>query len=200
MGSVSGISAAALSRCHDPEEGRQVIRARTGDEAAIRWLLTRYRTRAIRLAAHVLRRRPEEAEDVVQEALVRAFRSLNNLRDDHGFAPWLFRIVVRLCLNRRRAARWEREVSSESLATSATASAETAEEQDTRILVETLLDRLTPPLRAALVLRELEGFEYDEIARVLNVPVGTVRSRLHAARVQFRLLWTAAHQEDDDAQ
>jgi len=53
-------------------------------------------------------------------------------------------------------------------------------------------------MRAALVLREMEGLDYDEIAATLGVPVGTVRSRLHSARAQFRALWTAALEEDDD--
>ena len=68
---------------------------------------------------------------------------------------------------------------------------------DTRLLVEDLLDRLSPPMRAALVLREIEGLEYEEMARTLGVPVGTVRSRLNTARRQFRALWTAAVREDD---
>ena len=68
-------------------------------------------------------------------------------------------------------------------------------ETDTRLLVAALLDQLTPPMRAALALRELEGLEYDEIAQTLNIPVGTVRSRLSTARAQFRILWIAA-QED----
>src|SRR5579875_3369398 len=86
----------------DREEVLWVARARTGDEAALRWLLGRYRSRAVPLAAHILRRHPDEAEDVAQQAFVRAFRSLPRLRGDAGFAAWLYRIVVRLCLDRQR--------------------------------------------------------------------------------------------------
>ena len=64
-----------------------------------------------------------------------------------------------------------------------------------RLAVEQVLNSLTPPMRAALVLREVEGLEYAEIAQVLNIPVGTVRSRLNTAREQFRRRWTAIQEE-----
>jgi RNA polymerase sigma-70 factor (ECF subfamily) len=181
----------------DSEETQYVSRARTGDADAIRWLLGRYRPRAVRLAAHILRQRPEEAEDIAQEAFVRAFRSLPQLRGDGGYGPWLYRIVVRLCLDRQRRAHWNREVSPETKPVETAAfDLPAGDAVDTRLLVTMLLDRLTPPLRAALVLREIEGLEYDEIAQTLGVPVGTVRSRLHSARAQFRALWTDALEDD----
>jgi len=173
------------------EEALWIARAKTGDEAAYRWLLDRYRARAVRLAAHVLRR---EAEDVAQEAFLKAFGRLSTLHGTSRFSPWLFQIVVRLCLDKKRLVRWASEVPDEF----APHSIAPADDADTRLLVAALLDQLSPPMRAALVLREMEGLEYDEIAQVLNIPVGTVRSRLNSARARFRALWTAA-QEDDHA-
>ena len=143
----------------------------------------------MRLAAHVLRR-DSEAEDVAQEAFVRAFQRLPEFRGAGPFSSWLFQITVRLCLDRLRSAFWSREASQD-----AAFSASTSQSPDTRLVIETLLDRLSPPMRAALVLREMEGLEYDEIAQALQIPVGTVRSRLHAARAQFRDLWTAIDEE-----
>lgn len=178
----------------DREEVGWVARARAGDEAAYRWLLDRYRARVVRLAAHVLRHEGE-AEDVAQEAFLRAFRRLPDFRGEGRFSSWLFGIAVRLCLDRRRSARWTREVP-EDAALPPSSSPDAA---DTRLLVGALLDRLSPPMRAALVLREMEGLDYDEIAATLGIPIGTVRSRLHAARAQFRALWTAALEEDDHA-
>jgi RNA polymerase sigma-70 factor (ECF subfamily) len=67
-----------------------------------------------------------------------------------------------------------------------------------RLMIETLLHRLTPPQRAVLVLREVEGLDYQEIADTLEIPVGTVRSRLNAARSQFRVLWQRAMKEVSD--
>ncbi len=176
------------------EEAAWVARARTGDEAAYRWLLEQYRGRAVRLAAHVLRR-DSEAEDAAQEAFVRAFRHLPTFRGSGPFSAWLFGIVVRVCLDRMRSARWTREggeVLSEPVA------ADASEAVTTRVAVHALLAQLSPPLRAALVLRELEGLDYPEIAAALGIPVGTVRSRLHAARAQFRTLWLASEEASHD--
>ena len=179
---------------HDREEARWVSRAQAGDTAGQRWLLERYRARMVRLAAHILRGEAD-AEDVAQEAFVQAFRHLGALRGDgSAFAPWLRRIVVRRCLDHLRRPARQREVPAGD--THDWAGQGSTARTDTRLLVETLLDKLTPPLRAALVLRECEGMDYEEIALLLRVPVGTVRSRLHAARAQFRALWLAADGED----
>lgn len=191
--------ALAAEDCLPREEREEVVwlaKARAGDEAAYRWLLDRYRARVVRLAAHVLRR-DGEAEDVAQETFLRAFRRLPDFRGEGRFSAWLFGIAVRLCLDRRRLARWAHEVPAEaapplSLGLFSPPDAD----PDTRLLVEALLDRLAPPMRAALVLREMEGMDYIEIAATLDVPVGTVRSRLHAARAQFRALWLSAEEND----
>ena len=181
---------AATQTREQREEAGWIARAKTGDEAAFRWLLGQYRSRVVRLAAHVLRR-GDEAEDVAQEAFVRAFQRLPEFRGTGPFASWLFSITVRLCLDRRRTAFWSREAPD-----TAASPASTSPSPDSRLLVDTLLDRLSPPMRAALVLREIEGLDYGEIAQALSIPVGTVRSRLHAARAQFRDLWTAIDEEN----
>lgn len=181
------------TRCSDDSEERQwVERARHGDDAAYRWLLDRYRERAVRLAAHVLRR-PDEAEDVAQEAFIRAFRSLSGFRGSGRFYTWLYHIVVRVCQDRMRLFRWRAEVALDSPEMESGASE--SDHLDTGVLVAALLDRLSPPIRAALVLREMEGLEYEEIAAVLRIPVGTVRSRLSTARFRFREMWLAAMEE-----
>ena len=172
------------------EEALWIERARTGDEAAYRWLLGQYRSRVVRLAAHVLRS-PGDAEDVAQDTFIRAFQQIAKFRGQGRFSAWLFSITVRLCLDRRRSASFDREIPADA----APPAVSTDTPPDTRLVIEALLDQLTPPMRAALVLREIEGFEYDEISAALAIPVGTVRSRLHTARAQFRALWTAAETE-----
>lgn len=178
------------------EESLWLQRARAGELAAFDWLMTRYRDRAVRLAAHVLRR-PAEAEDLAQEAFLRAFSQIRDFRGDAAFYTWLYRIIVRLSLNRMRHPDWHLEfeaVDDQEWIGPPSVPSET-DRSETRLLIEVLLDRLTPPLRAALVLRELEGLDYDEIAETLEIPVGTVRSRLNAARTQFRTLWLRAMEE-----
>jgi RNA polymerase sigma-70 factor (ECF subfamily) len=142
------------------------------------------------LAAHVLGA-PDEAEDVAQEAFVLAFRNLSSFRGQGRFYTWLYAIIVRACLERKRSARRRYETLSDPMVDIAAQPANT----DERLLVESLMERLTPTVRAALVLRELEGLPYEEIAEVLRVPVGTVRSRINAARAQFRTLWLAVQEE-----
>jgi len=183
---MSGDVAPILESVDDPEESRWIARAKTGDDAAYLWLLSRYRLRAVRLAAHVLRR-DSEAEDVAQEAFIRAFRDIRTLRAER-FLPWLYRIVVRLCLDRKRLTRWTSEQPMSAAPELVTAHG-VSESVTERVVVEMLLDRLSPPMRAVLVLRELECLDYEEIAGVLGIPIGTVRSRLNSARSQFRILW-----------
>lgn len=192
-------SVSAHNPGEDVEEACWLERARSGDEAGYAWLLSRYRNRAVRLAAHVLRR-PSEAEDAAQEAFIRAFRNLHSFRGEGRFYTWLYHIVVRVCLDRRRLARWESEVQTDEVSLGLHKGGGTYEPSGTelihhKLLVERLLDQLTPPMRAALVLREIEGLEYVEIAEVLGIPVGTVRSRLNAARAKFRSIYEAALEE-----
>jgi RNA polymerase sigma-70 factor (ECF subfamily) len=190
----SGEEDVVSPRQEDAEEIRQLARARVGDQAAIGWLIARYRQRAVRLAARILGR-PGEAEDVAQEAFIRAFRKLHTFRGEGRFYTWLYHIIVCICLDRQRTRRWNSEETLDLDALCLEAAHLPAEGIDDHVLVEMLLDRLSPPMRAMLVLRELEGLEYEEIARMLDIPVGRVKWRLHEARAQFRVLWEAVMQE-----
>jgi RNA polymerase sigma-70 factor (ECF subfamily) len=173
------------------EERAWLDRCAEGDERAIRWVLNRYRDRVVRLAAHVLHN-SREAEDVAQEAFVKAFRQIGQFRGDSGFYAWLYRIVINLCLDRMRRKSMTSEMPLEENIAHFVA---VSPDVENRLSVAQVLDSLTPPMRAALVLREVEGLEYAEIADVLNIPVGTVRSRLNTAREQFRRRWTALEEE-----
>jgi RNA polymerase sigma-70 factor, ECF subfamily len=180
------------------EEREWVRRCRQGDEAAFRELLRRYRGRALFLASQILRDRTE-AEDVVQEAFLRVFRSIGKFRGEASFFSWLYRIVVNLCMDRGRRAPVRRTVDldpeqdlSDAVASPAHAEPEAVE---TRLQVHALLAQLGEDLRVTLLLREVAGLSYAEIAEQLGVPIGTVRSRLSAAREQFRRLWEQMESE-----
>jgi RNA polymerase sigma-70 factor (ECF subfamily) len=190
------MAATATPRETDEErlEARWIVRARIGDEAAFEWLLAQYRARAIRVAMQVLRR-PDEAEDAAQEAFIRAFRSIRSFRGESRFATWFFHIVLRVCLDKKRLKRWDAEIPWDDTIDPAAP----PDAADTRMLVRSLLDQLSPPMRAALILREVEGLEYEEIAHATGVPVGTVRSRLSAARARFRTMWGQIVEETDNA-
>jgi RNA polymerase sigma-70 factor (ECF subfamily) len=186
-------AAGSLDSTDKKEERAMLDRCALGEERAIRWILNRYRDRVVRLAAHVLRN-SREAEDVAQEAFVKAFRQIGQFRGESGFYAWLYRIVINLCLDRMR-----RKYASSETPLDGTISglAACTPDIEKRLAVEHVLNSLSPPMRAALVLREVEGLEYAEIAAVLHIPVGTVRSRLNTAREQFRRRWTALQEEAD---
>ena len=189
-----GVTTGEIDLAARREERTMLDRCALGDERAIRWVLNKYRDRVVRLAAHVLHN-PREAEDIAQEAFVKAFRQIGQFRGESGFYAWLYRIVVNLCLDRMR----RKSATSETPLDETTAPwiGAVTPDMEKRIIVEGVLDSLTPPMRAALVLREVEGLEYAEIAEVLGIPVGTVRSRLNTAREQFRRRWTALQEEAD---
>jgi len=187
-----GVVAGEIDLAARREERTMLDRCALGDERAIRWVLNKYRDRVVRLAAHVLHN-PREAEDIAQEAFVKAFRQIGQFRGESGFYAWLYRIVVNLCLDKMRRKSATAETSLDDTVTLWLGAV--TPDVEKRIAVEGILNSLTPPMRAALVLREVEGLEYSEIADVLGIPVGTVRSRLNTAREQFRRRWLALQEE-----
>jgi RNA polymerase sigma-70 factor (ECF subfamily) len=166
------------------EELQWVQRCRHGDEAAMGALIAKHRTRLVRVAANVLRD-SFEAEDVTQEAFLKAFREIHKLRDECAFSGYIYKICIRLCMDRLRSRRAESMVLDKP-------EPSRGQQIETRVVVENLLGELTPELRLTLVLREMEQLSYEEVADMMRVPVGTVRSRLHTARERFRNLWIAA--------
>lgn len=158
-----------------------VLRAREGDQTAVARLIERHRVGLVKVAANILRD-PSEAEDVAQEAFIKVFSQLSSLRDDLGFKRYLYQIAVRLCIDRMRRIRPEPQ----SEIHGGTARREDIE---SRVHIERVLAKLPTDLRTTLVLREIEELDYSEIADILQIPVGTVRSRLHSARERFRVLW-----------
>lgn len=176
---VTGSRADAIN-----DELQWVYRCRHGDESALGLLVTRHRNRLIRTATNLLRDR-HEAEDVSQEAFLKAFREIGRLRDDRAFSGYLYRICVRLCMDRLRLKRAE--------------PAEFDSVQDhegghieNKVVIQKVLNQMPADLRTTLVLREIEQLSYEEVAETMRVPIGTVRSRLHTAREKFRKLWLEA--------
>lgn len=166
------------------DEMTWVHRCRSGDEAALGMLIGRHRNRLIRTATNLLRDR-HEAEDVAQESFIKAFREIARLREDRAFAGYLYRICVRLCMDRLRLKRAQ------------PAQVESVQGHsggmiENKVVIEACLDAMPSDLRATLVLREIEQLSYEEVAEAMRVPIGTVRSRLHTAREKFRKLWLEA--------
>ena len=179
----------------DLDEGALIERCRAGDVAAFEPLVQKYRQRVWRLAFQVLRDR-EEAWDCAQDAFVRAFQSLGSFRGQSAFYTWLFRIAMNVATDRLRsrsaqarafgtqpipAEEWERTAPDP-----AARPDQAALGAERRARINEALDTLPPNARAIIMLSDVEGLSYREIANVLNCPIGTVMSRLHNARKRLR--------------
>jgi RNA polymerase sigma-70 factor, ECF subfamily len=166
----------------DPDR-ELVERARAGERAAFDQLVARYQRRLLRLELRLLRDQAE-AEDVVQETFLKAFRALPRFRGDAAFYTWLYRIALngaRNAILRRRmrgGARLPSQLPAPEIGTPETM---LLSKQVIRA-IDAALDALPLELRTAIVLREIEGLSYDEIAQIMECPLGTVRSRIFRAR------------------
>jgi RNA polymerase sigma-70 factor (ECF subfamily) len=170
-----------------------VLRAQRGDKRAFELLVAKYQRKLGRLLSRLVRD-PAEVEDVTQEAFIKAYRALPSFRGDSAFYTWLYRIAINTAKNylvamgRRAptstgfdhedAASFE---DAEQLRDSATPEAELLGKQ-IAATVNRAMEQLPEDLRTAITLREIEGLSYEEIANVMNCPIGTVRSRIFRAR------------------
>ncbi|HEY6897697.1 MAG TPA: RNA polymerase sigma factor RpoE [Rhodocyclaceae bacterium] len=170
-----------------------VERVQAGDKQAFGLLVAKYQRKLLRLVSRLVRD-SAEAEDVVQEAFIKAYRALPNFRGDSAFYTWLYRIGVNAAKNwlvsNGRRVPTRTDVDSEEA--EGYAEADLLRDGDTpdRVLlskqiaatVNAAMDRLPEELRTAIALREIDGLSYEEIAEVMACPIGTVRSRIFRAR------------------
>ena len=157
--------------------------ARRGDHEAFEVLATSAADRLYGVARLILRS-SDQAEDAVQEALVRAWQQLPSLRDPDRFDAWLHRLVVNACADQgRQLRRWSNQV--HQIPIDASTGDDTGAVAD-REYLERAFGRLKPDQRAVVVLHHYSGFPAAEIARILGIPEGTARSRLHYATEAMR--------------
>src|SRR5499426_226259 len=177
------------------DERQLIQRCIAGDASAFEPLVEKYRQRVWRLAYQVLHDR-EEAWDVAQEAFVRAFHSLPSFRGQSAFYTWLFRITVNVATDRQRARgaqarafgaervpeeEWRRITPDPGAGPD-----KAAVQSEQRERIRRALNALPPKARAIIMLSDVEGLSYREIADVLRCPIGTVMSRLHNARKRLK--------------
>jgi RNA polymerase sigma-70 factor (ECF subfamily) len=160
-----------------------VDRARRGDQDAVRLLVDQYQRRVVGLAWGLLGNR-SDAEDAAQDAFLRAFRSLRTFKGRSSFRTWLFQIAINTARTFRRTREGRPEDSVGGAAEfDATAAAGQLEQQVVaRDQVRRAMGTLPADLREAVVLRDINGLDYREIAEMLDIPIGTVMSRLHRGR------------------
>ncbi len=170
-----------------------VARAQRGDKRAFELLVEKYQRKLARLLARLVRD-PGEVEDVTQEAFVKAYRALPSFRGDSAFYTWLYRIGINTAKNYLMALGRRAPTSTEVEAEEAEGYDEAEQLRDINTpesvllskeigaTVNATIDELPEELRTAIQLRELEGMSYEEIARIMDCPIGTVRSRIFRAR------------------
>jgi len=170
-----------------------VIRAQKGDKRAFELLVVKYQRKLGRLLSRLIRD-PAEVEDVAQEAFIKAYRALPNFRGDSAFYTWLYRIGINTAKNYLMAMGRRAPTSTEVEAEEAEGYEEGEQLRDINTpeslalsreigaTVNAAIDGLPEELRTAIQLRELEGMSYEDIARIMDCPIGTVRSRIFRAR------------------
>lgn len=176
------------------DDQRLIAASRTGDPAAFGELVRRYQDRLYRTVARILDN-PEDARDVVQDSFLHAYQALDSFKGDALFFTWLYRIAVNAAISLRRkkkavlsihAARHGEGAAEPHDRSEACRPGYALEQAEQEQRLRRALGRLSPEHRAVLVMKDMEGQKYEAMAEALGVPVGTIRSRLHRARMELR--------------
>jgi RNA polymerase sigma-70 factor (ECF subfamily) len=167
-------------------DSQLVQSAQQGDPAAFGNLVQLYQQPLLRAMLPVTDNH-EEAQDIVQEAFIQAYRNLGSFRGDSAFFTWIYRIAFNLAKARHRKQRpFSIDTSSLSMPSKEPSAEQIFESSEFRTILRTAIAELSIDHQHVIILRELEELDYDEIAQRLDLSVGTVRSRLHRARTQLR--------------
>jgi RNA polymerase sigma-70 factor, ECF subfamily len=176
----------------DDTDQQLVQRVQAGDKSAFNLLVLKYQHRVLKLVGRFVSD-AAEAEDVAQEAFLKAYRALASFRGESAFYTWLYRIAINtaknaLVANRRRPVDFDLDLQDpDQYERHARLKDDDTPEgvlltDEIRNVVERAMEQLPEDLRTAIILRELEGLSYEEIAEAMDCPVGTVRSRIFRAR------------------
>jgi RNA polymerase sigma-70 factor, ECF subfamily len=178
----------------DREIDRQLVeRAQRGDKRAFELLVEKYQRKLARLLSRFIRD-PAEVEDVTQEAFIKAYRALPAFRGDSAFYTWLYRIGINTAKNYLMAMGRRAPTSTEVEAEEAEGFEEGEQLRDINTpeslllsneiaeTVNSTIEALPEELRTAIQMREIEGMSYEDIAKAMDCPIGTVRSRIFRAR------------------
>ena len=178
----------------EKQEQQWVEAARQGDQSAFEQLVKLYEKQVLALTTRMCKN-PADAEEAAQEAFLSAWQGLPFFRGDASFSTWLYRLASNACVDLLRREGRRQSAAGPSLNDEearvdvpdpAPSPQEQAERSELRQQIEAGLQALTPDHRQVLILREMHQLSYDEIAQVLDVDVGTVKSRINRGRKQLR--------------
>ncbi len=182
------------------EDSALIAGLRAGDECAYETLIQRFEQPVYNLVSRLVDN-PADAADVAQEVFLKVFRKIDGFRSESSLKTWIYRIAVNEARNQRRwflrhrgketglePADADSQGPQDWLCDPGRSPYQTALDQETRALIESALSQVSPNYRAAVVLREVEGLSYEEISEVLEVSLGTVKSRILRGRESLRKL------------
>jgi RNA polymerase sigma-70 factor, ECF subfamily len=186
----------------DPDDNRLILDALAGNAEAFGRLVLRYQDRLFHAMTCIMGS-AEDARDVVQDAFVQAFIKLESFAQRSAFYTWLYRIALNVAASRRRRDRRHRSLDGEDSSDRGppdpgAAPDDRIQQQEQAARVQAALRSLPEEYRVVLVLREIDGCDYDAIGDILGLPAGTVRSRLHRARNRMRELLKTTVEMDQD--
>ena len=168
-----------------------LLRSQNGDQESFRRLVEMYTPRVYGLVRNLVRSQTE-AEDVTQEVFFKVYRKLDTFRQDSAFYTWLYRVAVNAATDWLKKKRQDRAIQLDdfgamSLADDADGPDQNVRTKDLRKEVRMAMGELPEKFRTILVLRELEGLQYEEISAVLQISKGTVESRIFRARAKLKI-------------
>jgi RNA polymerase sigma-70 factor (ECF subfamily) len=182
----------------DPDDRKLVEEARQGNQAAFRALVEKHQRKVYAMALSVLKD-PDAASDVVQDAFIKVHQHLADFQGESGFYTWLYRIAMNLCIDRTRRSKRFAQVEFDDASAHEGAGdwevapsrlgfdpAQALRDREIRERVAKALDELSPAHRAVILMREVEGMSYQEMAEAMKCSQGTIMSRLFHARKRLQ--------------
>jgi RNA polymerase sigma-70 factor (ECF subfamily) len=160
------------------------------DSSTFEWIVLKYQDKIYNLCRYLLGN-PQDAEDAAQEVFIKAYRKLKDFRPESSLYTWLYRIGVNTCLDHKRKFRpepFKDQSQAEDLPSAEPSPERLYQSKEIGQAIQSALEQLSKKSRAVIVLKEVEGLSYEEIAEVLNTSVGTVKSRISRSREELRQL------------
>jgi RNA polymerase sigma factor (sigma-70 family) len=177
-------------------EAKLIQKSKDGDVSAFEELITEYKKIAYNIALRILKNK-EDAEDISQEALIKVFRSINQFNMMSSFKTWLYRIVVNTCLDFKRTQKAlvisvDQPIQSGhneffvDIQDDRPSPEEIAQSKQTQKVIVDTIDKLEEDFRNVIILRDINGFSYEEISEILSCNIGTVKSRISRGRQRLK--------------
>lgn len=176
-----------------------VEKSKSGDIGAFEQLVENYQKKVFNIALRMIGNY-DDAGDLTQEVFIRVFKSIKSFKEQSSFSTWLYRITTNVCLDELRKRKNKKVISLDEelklddsevkrqIESDDPSPEETAEKEELKKIIKKAINDLTEEHRVVIVLRDIQGFSYEEISRIINCPEGTVKSRINRARQALKEL------------